>query len=271
MQTSAGLVPCSDAAGIVEEVGAESVWNAGDRVILHPNTWLDGQDGRDFDITRVFGAGTETGTLVEYMVVGEERLIRVPDHLSLEEASALPTAGATACHGLFFMLEQPIGKGAWVLVQGTGGVATMAIQVRSQNVSLGEDGLTCALPGQLAVAAGATVIATSSSDQKLALSKELGAHHTINYRHTPEWGEEALKITGGKGVDFVLDVGGAGTIEQSLKSVRHGGLVSIAGILTQAKEVDIVPAILYGAKRGESRALMREQLSSYDLLTLIVA
>ena len=79
----------------------------------------------------------------------------------------------------------------------------------------------------------------------------MGAHHTINYRRTPSWDEEVMKITGGKGVDFVLDVGGAGTIEHSLKSVRQSGLVSIVGILTPAKEIDIVPAILYGAKTGK--------------------
>lgn len=131
--TSAGLVPCSDAAGIVEEVGAESVWTVGERVILHPNSWLEGQDERDFDITRVFGGGKEAGTLTEYMVVGDERLIRVPEHLSLEEASTLPTAGSTACHSLFFLPEQPVGEGTWVLVQGTGGVSTIAIQVRHRN------------------------------------------------------------------------------------------------------------------------------------------
>ena len=101
------------------------------------------------------------------------------------------------------------------------------------------------------MAAGATVIATSSSDDKLAIAKQLGAHFTINYRETPNWSEEVMKITGGKGVDFVLDVAGAGTVEQSLSSTRLGGLVSIVGILTPAKEIDIVPAILYGAKAGE--------------------
>lgn len=103
---------------------------------------------------------------------------------------------------------------------------------------------------QLAAAAGATVIATSSSDQKLALSKQLGAHYTINYRNTPNWSEEVMKITSGKGLDLVLDVGGAGTIEHSLASLRQRGLVSIVGILTPPKEIDIVPAILYGAKTG---------------------
>lgn len=138
MPTSAGLVPCSDAAGVVEEVGTASVWKVGDRVILHPNTWLNGRDDRGFDITKAFGAGTVAGTLTEYMVVGDERLIKVPEHLSLEEASALPTAGSTACHGLFFMPEQPIGEGTWVLVQGTGGVSTIAIQVRDRNDCLAD-------------------------------------------------------------------------------------------------------------------------------------
>lgn len=133
MPTSTGLVPCSDAAGIVEEVGAESVWKAGDRVVLHPNTWLNGVDQRDFDITRVFGAGTVAGTLTQYMAVDDTRLTKIPEHLSLEEASALPTAGGTACHSLFFAPEQPIGEGAWVLVQGTGGVSAITIQVRDLN------------------------------------------------------------------------------------------------------------------------------------------
>ena len=109
-----------------------------------------------------------------------------------------------------------------------------------------------AFAAQLAAAAGAVVIATSGSDEKLVIAKQLGSRYTINYRHTPSWDEEVMKMTDGKGVDFVLDVGGAGTIEQSLKAVRTGGLVSVAGILTPAKEIDIVPAILYGAKTGES-------------------
>ena len=91
----------------MQEVGAGSTWKAGDRVIKHPNTWVSGRDQRDFDITRVFGGGVEGGALAEYMVVGDERLIRVPEHLSFEEASALPTAGGTACYSLFFSPEQP--------------------------------------------------------------------------------------------------------------------------------------------------------------------
>ena len=100
---------------------------------MHPSTWLSGRDQRDFDIRSVFGGGDNGGTLAEYMVVGDERLIRVPEHLSLEEASALPTAGGTACYSLFFLPERPIGKGSSVLVQGTGGVSASAIQVRGLN------------------------------------------------------------------------------------------------------------------------------------------
>lgn len=133
IQTSTGLVPCSDAAGIVEEVGANSVWKAGDRVVLHPSTWLVGVDQRDFELTGVYGAGVEAGTLVEYMAVNDDRLTRVPEYLSLEEASTLPTAGGTASHALFFSPERPVEKGNWVLVQGTGGVSTFAIQVRDRN------------------------------------------------------------------------------------------------------------------------------------------
>ena len=133
MPTSAGLVPCCDAAGVVEEVGTGSTWKAGDRMVMHPNSWVSGRDQRDFDITRVFGGGVEGGALAECMVVGDERLIRVPEHLSFEEASALPTDGDTACYSLFYLREQPIGKGTSVLVQGTGGVDTSAIQVRDLN------------------------------------------------------------------------------------------------------------------------------------------
>ena len=101
---------------------------------------------------------------------------------------------------------------------------------------------------QLAAAAGATVIATSSSHEKLETAKRLGAKHVINYRESPDWGAEALALTNAKGVDHVVDVGGAGTIEQSLKAVRTGGLVSVLGILSESQKADLVPAILFGAK-----------------------
>ncbi|KAK4974100.1 hypothetical protein LTR66_011078 [Elasticomyces elasticus] len=115
-----------------------------------------------------------------------------------------------------------------VLTQGTGGVSCAAIQ--------------------LAAAAGATVIATSSSNKKLQVAKRPGAKHVINYLETPDWAAEALSLTGTKGVDHVVDVGGADTIEQSLKGVRTGGLVSVVGILSKSHKADLIPAILFGAK-----------------------
>jgi NADPH:quinone reductase-like Zn-dependent oxidoreductase len=98
---------------------------------------------------------------------------------------------------------------------------------------------------------GATVIAISSSSEKLEIAKSLGASHLINYATSPNWAEEVLGITNGKGVDHVIDVAGAGTIEQSLQSVKHGGLVSVIGNLTPSIKYDIVPALLFGGKTGK--------------------
>jgi NADPH:quinone reductase-like Zn-dependent oxidoreductase len=108
---------------------------------------------------------------------------------------------------------------------------------------------------QLAKAAGAKVIATSSGTEKLNLAKSLGAGDLINYKTTPEWSDEVLKATDGKGVDLVVEVGGAGTIQQSLKATRFVGTVVIIGILTASQQAGLVPDILYGAKRGEESIL----------------
>ncbi|KAK5046737.1 hypothetical protein LTR84_007498 [Exophiala bonariae] len=157
----------------------------------------------------------------------DEYLLAAPSSLSYEELAALPCAAGTAANALFFG-PMPLKKGMTVLTQGTGGVSSGAIQ--------------------LASACGATVIATSSSDSKLELAKKMGASHTINYNTTPNWAEEVLRITNGKGVDHVLDVGGADTLEQSLQATRQAGLVSLIGYLSKPKTYDIVPAMLFGAK-----------------------
>lgn len=101
---------------------------------------------------------------------------------------------------------------------------------------------------QLAAAAGATVIATSSSDEKLEIARSLGATHFINYKKTPEWGAEVLRITNGRGADHVVDVAGAGTIEQSLQATKQGGMVSVIGFLTESKATDLIVPIILGAK-----------------------
>lgn len=236
VRTSAGLTPCSDGAGQIEAVGPDSQWHVGDKVILTGNqSWYDSEDVADFEIHTALGGGEVQGTLQQYRVVEDKWLTKMPNNLSFEEAATLPTAGGTAVNALFHAdLPGPKGEkvlqGKTVLTQGTGGVSCFAIQ--------------------LAFSAGATVIATSSADNKLKAAKAMGATHLINYKTTPQWADEALKLTDGKGVDLVVEVGGAGTIEQSLNAARFGGTIVVIGILSASQKMDLVPAILYGAKKG---------------------
>ena len=136
--------------------------------------------------------------------------MRIPEHLGYEEASTLPCAAVTAYNAL--LGGNPVLKGGdTVLVQGTGGVSIFGLQ--------------------LAVASGATVIATSSSDRKLEAAKKLGAKHLINYKTTPNWEEEVLRITNGRGVDHILEVGGPGTILKSVNTLRYGGSINVIGVV----------------------------------------
>ncbi|KAK4574434.1 hypothetical protein LTR86_001275 [Recurvomyces mirabilis] len=224
------LVPCSDGAGTVEAVGSEvSKWKTDDNVIVFASKWYDGLKLNDFKMEDVAGSGYEQGTLTQYMVRDEERLFRAPTCLSMEEACTLFTAGVTAYRALFHG-PKPVGKGMAVLTLGTGGVSCYAIQ--------------------LAAAAGATVIATSSSDEKLEVARKLGATHLVNYRNTPNWSERVLELTNCKGVDLTVDVVGAESIEQTLKSTSFGGVVVVVGLLSQDPnfKVDIMTDILYGSK-----------------------
>jgi NADPH:quinone reductase-like Zn-dependent oxidoreductase len=233
-----GLSPCSDGAGEIEAVGPDSEWRIGDRVMLKQNqSWYHSEDVAEFEIDKALGGADMHGTLQQYRVVEDRWLSKMPRNLSFMEAAALPTAGVTAVNALYHShLPGPKGeellKGKTVLTQGTGGVSCFAIQFAS--------------------AAGARVIATSSTDEKLKAARAMGAADLINYKTTPEWADEVLKLTGGKGVDLVIEVGGAATIEQSLKATRQGGTVVVIGILTASKQMDLVPAILFGAKTGMS-------------------
>ncbi|BAM05038.1 zinc-dependent alcohol dehydrogenase family protein [Phycisphaera mikurensis] len=216
------VVPLSDASGEVVEVGsAVRRWSEGDRVMpnflaKHPAGGLTEAGARSS-----LGGGLE-GVLAERIVASEEALVRVPAHLSHEQAATLPCAGVTAWNALTSAGLKP---GDTVLLLGTGGVSVFGLQ--------------------LAHAAGATTIVTSSSDEKLGLARGLGADHVINYGNTPDWHEEVLRITGGRGVDNVLEVGGAGTLERSLKSVRVGGTISLIGLLTNPDEQpSVLPALL---------------------------
>jgi len=205
-----GIVPLSDGAGEVVAVGTGVTRFAiGDRVAAtFMQTWTNGPLERHHGASDL-GGGID-GTLAERVAFPETGLVRIPDHLSFEQAATLPCAAVTAWNALF---EAAVTRpGNTVLVQGTGGVSIAALQ--------------------LARAVGARVIATSSSDAKLARARELGATATINYKTTPAWGDEATRLTGGAGVDHVIEVGGAGTFEQSLAAIRLGGTISYIGVLT---------------------------------------
>lgn len=202
------LIPCSDGVGEVVEVG-EGVTRVriGDRVCpIFAQQWLAGEPTREK--ARSTLGGPLDGTLAELMTVSEEGLVKVPDHLTDEEAASLPCAAVTAWNAL---TAGGVKAGDTVLVQGTGGVSLFALQ--------------------FARAFGARVIATSSSGQKLERVREMGAAETINYRETPDWGAKAKELTGGVGVDLVVEVGGAGTLDQSLRAVRFGGAISLIGNL----------------------------------------
>jgi len=175
------------------------------------------------------------------MVLSAEGVVPVPDYLTDVEAATMPCAAVTAWSAL---VEQgSVTGGDVVLVQGTGGVSVFALQI--------------------ALLLGARVVVTSSSDAKLERARELGAWRTVNYLEEPGWGAAARRLTDGRGVDHVIEVGGAGTLEQSLKAVRVGGEVSIIGVLSGvASELNIIPilmqhvrlqGILVGSREGFER------------------
>jgi NADPH:quinone reductase-like Zn-dependent oxidoreductase len=203
-------IPCSDGAGEVLQVGAGvSAWKAGDRVApIFMQNWLDGP----LTASRAKGAlgGDIDGTLAEMIVVREEGLVAIPEHLSFQEAATLPCAAVTAWNALS---AGDLKTGSTVLIQGTGGVSLFALQ--------------------LARLRGARVLGISSSNEKLDRARSLGLDAGLNYRDNPEWDRWALEQTGGEGVDLVVEVGGAGTLARSLKSIRIGGTVAMIGVLSQ--------------------------------------
>lgn len=204
------IIPLSDGAGEVVEVGsAVTAFRVNDRVAgtFFP-FWEAGSVTPDVNLQAL--GGDVNGVLAEYVALPESGLVHLPDSISYEEAATLPCAGLTAWNALFG--KGKIMPGQTVLVLGTGGVSVFALQ--------------------FAKAAGAKVIATSSSDDKLKKLKKLGADEVINYKKTPDWDKEVYKLTNNKGVDHVIEVGGAGTLSKSLHAVRVGGVVSMIGVLT---------------------------------------
>jgi NADPH:quinone reductase-like Zn-dependent oxidoreductase len=225
------LVPVSDAAGEVVAVG-EGVtrWKVGDRVTTHYTTnWLAGEMNESHQTAKL--GGPLPGMLREFAALPEQALVATPAHLSDAEAATLPIAALTAWNGL---METGLKPGQTVLLQGTGGVSLFALQ--------------------FAKIMGARIIITSSSDEKLARARELGAHHTINYRTMPNWGEAARVLNDGCGVDAVLEVGGGNTLAQSLIAVRQSGKIAVIGFLAGL-----------GAATEVARALVQKRVSLHGI------
>jgi NADPH:quinone reductase-like Zn-dependent oxidoreductase len=209
LPSAQGRIPMSDGAGEVVAVGKDvRAYDVGDPVvsIFFPD-WLDGAPPQSA-FTRVPGDGID-GYARQAVTVPAHWFTRVPSGYTHAEAATLTCAGLTAWRALF--VDNSIRPGDTVLVQGSGGVSIFALQ--------------------FAKAAGAQVIATSSSGEKLERLRDLGADHLINYRESPAWGAKAVELTEGRGVDCVVEIGGAGTLDQSMMATRVGGHVALIGVL----------------------------------------
>ncbi|KAI1319968.1 NAD(P)-binding protein [Xylariaceae sp. FL0255] len=245
------IVPGSDGAGEIVRLGpgCSRGFKKGDRVVTL------------FNQKHIYGAVDEAGTnsglggaldgiFREYAVFSEEGLVKAPKNLDWGEAATLTCAGVTAWNALFGGGGQHLRAGQTVLVQGTGGVSLFALQ--------------------FAKAAGATVIATTSSKEKEEMLKKLGADFVLNYTEDKDWGTSAKKMTsGGTGVDFVIEVGGKGTLEQSLKAIKYEGVISIIGFLGGADAQPTLIACLSHicTARGVyvgSRALLEDMVAAIE-------
>ncbi|GAB1542039.1 NAD(P)-dependent alcohol dehydrogenase [Scytonema sp. NUACC21] len=216
------IVPLSDGAGDVVAVG-EGVTRVkvGDRVAgCFFQDWISGRLTRQ-KIKSALG-GAINGMLVEYIVLSEEGLVLLPEHLSYEEGATLPCAAVTAWQAL--VTRGGLAAGETVLLLGTGGVSIFALQ--------------------FAKILGAKIIITSSSDEKLERAKAMGANEIINYKTYPKWDENVYELTQQEGVDQVVEVGGAGTLDRSLRSVRVGGRVSLIGVLAGSADVNHIQILL---------------------------
>lgn len=247
------VVPVSDGAGQVVEVGSDVTGFAvGDRVLGNFfQEWHNGEL-KDEQAGSTLGGGID-GTLAEYVTYKAAGAVHIPDHLNYEEAATLPCAAVTAWHAL---QKANLKAGDKVLLLGTGGVSMFGLQ--------------------FAKAQGAHVIITSSSDEKLAKAKSLGADELINYKQHPEWSEQVMTLTNGQGVDTVLEIGGATTLLQSMASTRMGGTISLIGLVTGADmQMNLLPALrmqtIYGINVGSTQIFkdMNRAISQHKIKPVI--
>ena len=214
------LIPASDGAGEVVSVGEKvTQWKQGDRVAgIFTQAHQHGSTPDKEEVKTALG-GSIDGMLAQYVALSETGIVRIPSHLSYEEAATLPCAALTAYNALYGTPTQQLRAGDTVVAQGTGGVSIFALQ--------------------LAVAAGAKVVITSSSDDKLQKAISLipqAQRHlvtTVNYKTNPDWDKVALDVTNGVGVDHIVEVGGPGTLEKAFNSIKRGGVISTIGFVAQ--------------------------------------
>jgi NADPH:quinone reductase-like Zn-dependent oxidoreductase len=241
------LVPLSDGAGEVVEVGpGVTRAKTGDKVAgCFFQRWAGGEPG-----PHVHGSalgGSIDGMLAEYVVLEEEGVVKIPGHLSIEEGATLPCAAVTAWEAM--INHAKLVAGQTVLLQGTGGVSIFALQ--------------------LAHAMGITAIITSSSDEKLERARALGAACGINYKTTPEWDKAAIAFNSGRGVDQVLEVGGADTLTLSFGAIRVGGKVSIIGGLSGgARELN--PGLIF-SKRANVQGISVGSMQTFETMNAAIA
>ena len=217
------ITPFSDGCGVIEAVGAGvTKFKVGDRVAtLFFQNWTSGPPNLEKLMSAlgfpIPGAGAEL------QVFGQDGVSKVPEFLTDQQVATLPCAGLTAWRGLFE--DARLEPGDTVVLQGTGGVSIFGLQ--------------------FARAAGLRTVITSSSDEKLARAKAMGADHLVNYKTTPAWSGPVREATGGRGADFIMEVGGGGTIQESMKAIRIGGHIAIIGVVAGAGD-PFNPAALIG-------------------------
>ena len=216
-------IPLSDGAGVIDAAGPGARWAVGTRVVASFfRDWITGPFRPAYAPSSLGGAATD-GVLAEYVVLPEAAVVAVPEQLSFAEAACLPCAGVTAWNGL--VVRAGLRAGDTLLIQGTGGVALFGLQI--------------------AVALGAEVIVLSSSNEKLAKAKAMGASVIINYRDRPDWDVEVMQATAGRGASHVLELGGQDTFDRSVRSVATGGTIVQVGVLSGADPTPHLKRLLW--------------------------
>ena len=241
------IIPLSDGAGEVVDVGAGvKRIKVGDRVAgCFFQRWSAGEPNPDVH-SSALGGGID-GMLAEYAVLEEDGVVKLPKHLSFEEGATLPCAAVTVWYAL--VEHGKVIAGQTVLLQGTGGLSIFGLQ--------------------FAHAMGVQTVVTSSSDEKLARAKSLGANYTINYKTVADWDKAAKEFTGGRGVDQVIEVGGAGTLTRSFGSIRVGGKISLIGGLS-GPATELNPGLIL-ARRANVQGISVGSTQTFETMNRAIA